>query len=208
MTDFKTGEDFVSTLRARRSIYHLGKADVKDEEIESYLREIFSSVPSSFNARAQRILLLLGNQNLLFWRDLVPAALKERYENHPEAEDAWTKRRGLCDSFSKGNGTILFFSDSKVGSGLKETFTEYEPAIDRFLAQEVGMDEYAMWLGLSKIGMGASLQHFLGLETAVRAAYNVNPDWVLDAQMPFGSIEKAPAVKDRAQAPEHFRVVK
>ena len=56
--------------------------------------------------------------------------------------------------------------------------------------------------------MGASLQHFLGLETAVRAAYNVNPDWVLDAQMPFGSIEKAPAVKDRAQAPEHFRVVK
>ncbi|MBO6021234.1 MAG: nitroreductase family protein [Aeriscardovia sp.] len=207
MTDFEAGQDFLSTLKGRRSIYHLGKADVKDEEIESYLREIFSSVPSSFNARAQRVLLLLGNENMLFWRDLVPGALKERYENNPGDEEVLAKRRGLCDSFSKGNGTILFFSDSKIGSALKGTFKEYEPAIDRFLAQEVGMDEYAMWLGLSKIGMGASLQHFLGLETAVRAAYDINPDWVLDAQMPFGSIEKAPAAKDTAQAPEHFRVI-
>ena len=82
MMDFEAGQDFLSTLKGRRSIYHLGKADVKDEEIESYLREIFSSVPSSFNARAQRVLLLLGNENMLFWRDLVPGALKERYETY------------------------------------------------------------------------------------------------------------------------------
>ena len=207
MADFEAGQDFISTLKLRRSVYHLGKADIKDEEIETYLRAIFSSVPSSFNARAQRILLLLGDQSMMFWKDLVPAALKENYKKYPDGR-ALSKRTGLCESFSKGNGTILFFSDSKVAGALKETFVEYAPAVNRFMAQEVGMDEYAMWLGLSKIGLGASLQHFLGLEVAVRAAYNVDPDWVLDAQMPFGAVEKAPEAKDSAQAPEHFRVIK
>lgn len=203
VTDFRAGQDFISTLRGRRSIYHLGKAGVEDEEITAYLKEIFSSLPSAYNAKTQRIILLLGKENVLFWKELVPGVLKK----YPEKENA-AKLLGLCESFSKGNGTILFFSDSKVAGDLKSTFTEYAPLIDMFAAQDIGISEYAMWLGLSKIGMGANLQHFLGLDAVVRTAYNVDPNWILNAQMPFGSIEKEPAAKDRTQLPEYFRTIK
>ncbi|MBR4399858.1 MAG: nitroreductase family protein [Aeriscardovia sp.] len=208
MTDLQAGREWLSTLKGRHSVYHLGKADIKDEELTAYLKEIFSLVPSSFNARSQRILLLLGKESMLFWKDLVPIALEKNYEACPGEKEVLDRRRDLCESFSKGNGTILFFNDSKIGRALKSSFKEYAPSVDRFMAQEIGMDEYAMWLGLSKIGLGASLQHFLGLDTAVRAAYETDPDWILDAQMPFGSIEKAPEPKDTSHDPGHFRVVR
>ena len=201
-------KEFLSLLRGRRSVYRLGKADISDGDLENYIESIFSSVPSAFNARAQRILLLLGNQNLLFWKDLVPDVLRGRHEANPEDEAMLEKRRGLCKSFCKGNGTVLFFTDSSVADTLKEDTIEYSSSIDRFMAQGDAMAEFAMWLGLSKIGLGASLQHFLGLGEAVKTAYNLDPSWKLDAQMPFGSIEKAPEPKDTSQAPEHFKVIK
>lgn len=207
MAAFKVGKEFLSTLKSRRSIYHLGRAEIKDEEIEAYLRGIFSFLPSAFNGREQRIMLLLGEKNVSFWKELMPGVLEKRYENSSD-EEMLAKRRGLCESFSKGNGTILFFSDSKIALSLKSTFLEYAGDIDRFVAQDVSISEYAMWLGISKIGLGASLQHFLGLDAVLKAAYNVDPSWVLDAQMPFGSIEKAPASKDTARDPEYFRTIK
>ena len=208
MEDFEAQKEFLSLLRGRRSVYHLGKAEISDGDLESYLKNIFSSVPSAFNARAQRVLLLLGNQNLLFWKSLVPDILRGRREVNPEDEAMLEKRKGLCQSFCEGNGTILFFTDSSVADTLREDTVEYSSSIDRFMAQGDAMVEFAMWLGLSKIGLGASLQHFLGLQEAVKTAYDLDPSWKLDAQMPFGSIEKAPAPKDTSQAPEHFRVVK
>ncbi|MBR6440305.1 MAG: nitroreductase family protein [Aeriscardovia sp.] len=208
MENFDAQKDFLSTLRARRSVYRLGRADISDGDLEEYLRSIFSSVPSAFNARAQRVLLLLGNQNLMFWKELVPDILRGRHEANPEDEALLAKREGLCRSFCEGNGTILFFTDSSVADTLRENTIEYASSIDRFMAQGDAMVEFAMWLGLSKIGLGASLQHFLGLGEAVSTAYDLDSSWKLDAQMPFGSIEKAPEPKDTAQAPEHFKVIK
>ncbi|MBO6003561.1 MAG: nitroreductase family protein [Aeriscardovia sp.] len=205
--DSENQKEFLSLLKERRSVYHLGKAEISDGEVASYLRSIFSSVPSAFNARAQRVLLLLGNQNYLFWNALVPDVLRGRHEINPEDEALLAKREGLCKSFCKGNGTLLFFTDSSVADTLREDTLEYASSIDRFMAQEDAMVEYAMWLGICKIGLGASLQHFLGLQEAVKTAYNLDESWKLDAQMPFGSIEKAPAPKDTSQAPEHFKVI-
>ena len=63
--------------------------------------------------------------------------------------------------------------------------------------QSNGMLEFAIWTALENEGLGASLQHYNPLiDDAVKKRWNLDDNWKLLAQMPFGSVTSPPGGKD------------
>ena len=67
--------------------------------------------------------------------------------------------------------------------------------------------QYAVWLALAEVDIGASLQHYNPIiDAEVAKRWDIPTNWVLRAQMPFGSIESPAGEKTPMDADARYRV--
>ena len=182
-------EDF---FKRRRSFYRLSKeVKVGKEEIEKAVRFTAMHTPSAFNSQSSRLVLLFGESHDHFW-DLVCEKIS-RILPH----DAFEKsKKKIENSFAAGYGTILFFEDKRVVEELKKKYPLYADAFPVYSQHTSAMHQYALWLLLSDLHLGASLQHYGELvEEDVKKIFSLPDTWQLVAQMPFGTPLDTPEKK-------------
>lgn len=182
---------YLDAITQRRTQYALGRNVTQSkDEVTALVQEAMRQAPSSFNSQSSRALILHGEQSVAFW-DIV----KEELRKIVPAE-AFAGTEGKINSFAAGTGTVLFYEDQDVITGLQQNFPLYADNFPVWSEHSTGIAQYAVWVALSQAGIGASLQHYNPLpDAAVAAKWNIPASWKLRAQMPFGSNEAGFAQK-------------
>ncbi len=192
----------IDAIKVRRSQYALGKALPQSREaVTALIQAAVKHSPSSFNSQSSRAVILFGDESLAFWglvedelRAIVPA-------------DAFAATKQKLDSFAAGAGTVLFYEDQDVVTGLQGRFPLYADNFPVWSEQASGMAQFAVWTALANAGIGASLQHYNPLpDAAVARRWNLPASWKLRAQMPFGSNEAPFGEKTFIDDAGRFRV--
>ena len=196
-------ETFNTLQKQRRSIYNLGKnVDLSKEKLNELIKETIRNTPSSFNSQSSRAVVLFGAEHEKLWnivldtlRKIVPA----------EAFAATETKVTNC--FKAGFGSVLYFEDQSVVEGLQQKFPSYADNFPIWSEQSGGMAQYAVWLALAEVGLGATLQHYNPIiDQAVAEAWDIPTNWKLRAQMPFGSIEAPAGEKTYIDEEVRFKV--
>jgi predicted oxidoreductase (fatty acid repression mutant protein) len=196
-------ETFNTLQKQRRSIYNLGKnVALSKEKLNELIKETIRNTPSSFNSQSSRAVVLFGAEHEKLWnivldtlRKIVPA----------EAFAATETKVNNC--FKAGFGSVLYFEDQSVVEGLQQKFPSYADNFPIWSEQSGGMAQYAVWLALAEVGLGATLQHYNPIiDQAVAEAWDIPTNWKLRAQMPFGSIEAPAGEKTYIDEEVRFKV--
>lgn len=190
-------------LKLRRTYYSLSdKLNVSDNEIKSVIDFVVLNVPSAFNSQSSRLVLLLGEQHKKLW-SITKEILRKMVP--PEAFPATEAK--IDNSFAAGYGTILFYEDEAVIEGLQQAFPTYSQNFPIWSQHTSAMHQYATWVMLEDLGLGASLQHYNPLiDEEVSKTWSINSKWRLIAQMPFGTPIAEPSVKEFKQLDERVLV--
>lgn len=193
---------FSEALAHRRSYYALGNDSSATEDVVHAVREVVRTVPSAFNSQSTRIVVLLGEEHTKLWtivkdslRSLVPA-------------DVFAKTEAKIDSsFASGEGTVLYFEDMTVIRRLQDSFPLYRDNFLTWAQHTSAMHQLAIWTMLCDMGLGASLQHYNPLiDDEVRRTWQLPADWILIAQMPFGTPLDVPAPRQVEELSQRIRV--
>ncbi len=194
--------EFLESLRKRRSIYAIDKSiGIEDQELVDFIREITLNTPSAYNSESQRVVILLKDKHDLLW-DMI----KEEIKKIVKPED-YHKSEEKLNSFKAGYGTVLFFDDLNTTNKLMEKFPLYKANFSKWAIEQNGMLQSNIWVGLESLGIGASLQHYNELiEDRVKKEFNLDNNWSLNAQMPFGKILVHPDKKDKKDIKERVLV--
>ena len=183
--------NFYEAVKARRSFYSIGKGPVlSDEKILSLIEDALRYTPTAFNSQSGRIVVLLGKEHDALW-DIAENALRPLV---PPAQfpDTLAKLNG----FRGGCGTLLYFEDQSVVEGLQKQFPLYRDNFPVWSLEASGMLQFVVWTALETEGYGASLQHYNPLiDEAVKKRWQIDPNWKLLGQMPFGKPTAAAAEK-------------
>ena len=194
--------EFLESLRKRRSIYAIDKSiGIKDQELVDFIREITLNTPSAYNSESQRVVVLLKDKHDLLWE-----MIKEEIKKIVKPED-YKKSEEKLNSFKTGYGTVLFFDDLNTTNALIEKFPLYKANFSKWAIEQNGMLQSNIWVGLESLGIGASLQHYNELiEERVKKEFNLDKNWSLNAQMPFGKILVQPEEKQKKDIKERVLV--
>jgi predicted oxidoreductase (fatty acid repression mutant protein) len=193
---------FIDSIRKRRTQYSLGRSlALTHSQVVELIQEAVRHAPSSFNSQSSRVVILLGAQSDCFW-NIVKETLRT-----VSASDAFARTEKKMAGFAAGAGTVLFFEDQNVVRQLQEKYPLYADHFPSFSEHSSGMAQFAVWSALANAGIGASLQHYHPLiDAEVAKTWELNPDWRLRAQMPFGSNEGALPEKTFIDDSVRFRV--
>jgi predicted oxidoreductase (fatty acid repression mutant protein) len=192
-------------LIQRRTNYALSNGSpISDEDIEEIVKTAVLHVPSAFNSQSTRIVLLLGENHRKLWeitkdilRKIVPAAAFVQTE---------AKING---AFESGHGTILYYEDQSVVRGLQVQFAAYKDNFPIWSQHTSAMHQFAIWTMLTDAGFGVNLQHYNPLiDEEVAKAFDINPDWKLIAEMPFGVALQGAGEKQFAPLEDRLKVFK
>lgn len=175
-------KDFYSAVKNRRTIYGINKEKVVPEDrIIDVVQEAVKNAPSAFNSQSSRVVVLLGKNHDKLWY-IVEAELKKIVP--PEN---FSKTAEKINSFRNGYGSLLFFEDRDVVSGLQKNFPTYKDKFPLWSQQASGILQYIIWTSLEVEGLGASIQHYNPLiDEEVKKTYKIPGNWELIAQLPFG----------------------
>jgi len=194
---------FTEALKNRRSYYRLtAESPVNDGKIEEVVREAIENVPSAFNSRSTRIVLLLGENHKKLW-ELTLAQLKKVT---PEKFFPRTEKK-VAESFASAYGTILFYEDTEVVEKMQKDFPTYADAFPSYSDQTSAMHQLVIWTRLEELGFGASLQHYNPLiDQDIVKQWGISPKWRLVSQMPFGIPEDTPGPKETGPTDNRFLI--
>lgn len=186
-------KNFKEAVKHRRTYYNItNSSPISDQEIKGIIEFAVTNVPSAFNSQSTRIVLLLGENHKKFW-NITKETLKVIVP--PEAFEKTLAK--INTSFDCGYGTILFYEDMEVIEGLQKAFPSYKDNFPVWSQQTSAMHQFTIWTMLEDAGLGASLQHYNPLvDERVRSEWNINPNWKLIAEMPFGTPTKEPGEKE------------
>lgn len=193
---------FSEALAHRRSYYALGNNSSATEDVVHAVREVVRTVPSAFNSQSTRIVLLLDEEHTKLWnivketlRPLVPA-------------DAFAKTEAKINrSFAAGEGTVLYFEDMTVIRRLQDSFPLYRDNFPTWAQHTSAMHQLAIWTMLDDMGLGASLQHYNPLiDDEVCRTWQLPAEWMLIAQMPFGTPLDVPAPRQVGELSQRIRI--
>ena len=161
---------FAEAMAHRRSYYSIGSdSSVLDEEIVHIIREAVKNVPSAFNSQSTRIVLLLGDEHKKLW-NIMKETLKARIS---------------AEAFAK--------TEAKI----EEACPSYKDNFPTWSQHTSAMHQFAIWTMLEDMGLGASLQHYNPLiDDEVRRTWNLLDNWMMIAQMPFGTPTGEPGEKE------------
>ncbi|QPT40788.1 Nitroreductase family [Oligella ureolytica] len=193
---------FYELAKKRRSIYHLGKnIELSNDKLVKLIKDIVDQTPSSFHSQTSRVVILLGEEHDALWeitREKLRAIVGE--ENFEGTDQK-------INSFKAAKGTVLFYEDKDVVSGLQKQFPLYADNFPIWSEHSTGLTQYAVWLALAEVDIGASLQHYNPIIDAdVATRWDIPSNWVLRAQMPFGSIESPASEKNYLDEETRYRV--
>lgn len=185
--------EFSNLLEKRRTIYALGnKTSYTKEEIVNAIRHAVRQSPSASNSQTTRAVVLFDDANKKAWNHI--------YDVQKEVlpEQVWNMMSGVIENArDSAVGTVLFFEDRDA----VEAMPTSEATRENYKQNNAGIAQYAVWLSLAEMDLGASLQHFnvgyeQGFDKAIREMFELPESFELIAQMPFGSIEQAASEKE------------
>ncbi|MCT1927306.1 nitroreductase family protein [Staphylococcus pasteuri] len=184
---------FNDAMEQRRTIYNLESTiSIDDSELEELIAHAVKHVPSAFNSQSTRIVLLLNDKNEKFWEN-TKEILKETMG--PDRDFEPTRQK--IDNFKHSYGTILYYEDKDVITGLQEKMPNFYDNFEIWSNQTNAMHQYAIWTALATKGIGASLQHYNPIvDEATANEFNIPKTWKLVAQMPFGNVREEAGEKD------------
>ncbi|TNG94246.1 nitroreductase family protein [Pasteurellaceae bacterium USgator11] len=194
---------FNALQKNRRSIYSIGKnVTLSQDQLTALIKDAVREAPSSFNSQSSRAVILFGAEHERLWnivldtlRSVIPA----------EAFAATETKVNNC--FKAGFGTVLYFEDQEVVTGLQQQFAAYADNFPIWSEQASGIAQYAVWLALAEAGVGATLQHYNPIiDETVAKTWGIPASWKLRAQMPFGSIEATAGEKTYMDDEQRFKV--
>lgn len=193
---------FYELAKKRRSIYHLGKnVNQSNDEIVQLIKDIVDQTPSSFHSQTSRVVILLGEEHDALW-EIVRETLRPLV-----ADGNFKATDQKVNSFRAAKGTVLFYEDKDVVGGLQKQFPLYADNFPVWSEHSTGLTQYAVWLALAEVDIGASLQHYNPIiDAEVAKRWDIPTNWVLRAQMPFGSIESPAGEKTPMDADARYRV--
>lgn len=196
---------FMEAVRARRTYYAIGNEQVvAPERIEEIVNQAVTYVPSAFNSQSARVVVLFGEQHTRLW-DIAKAELKKIVP----ASAFQTTEEKINQAFRSGYGTILYFEDENVVTGLQRQFAQYKDNFPIWSNQSSGMLQFVIWSALETEGLGVSLQHYNPvIDAAVKKEWHIPDNWKLIAQMPFGKPLSQPDEKKFQPLSERIRVYK
>lgn len=192
---------FYELAKKRRSIYHLGK-DISQSNTEVFqvIKNIVNEGPSSFNSQSSRVVVLFDEEHETLWeltRETLRAIVPE--ENFDQTNEK-------MDSFKAARGTVLFYEDKEPIENLQNQFPLYAQKFPIWSEHSTAIAQYAVWLALSEMNIGASLQHYNPvIDAEVAKRWDIPEHWVLTAQMPFGSIKSPASAKAYIDEAERYR---
>ncbi|ANZ57364.1 nitroreductase [Fructilactobacillus lindneri] len=198
--------NFYNLQKKRRSIYALGKNITKtDEEIYDVIKKSVRESPTSFNSQSVRAVVLFGDSNKKLWNITL-----DKLHEVSKSEDAFEKTANkVNNSFKSGIGTVLLYTDEKVVKNLENKFPSYAANFYDWSEQAIGIADYSIWVALAEMGIGASNQHYNPLiDEEVAKEFNIPDDWILRAEIPFGSIEAPAGEKDYMEDNKRFKIFK
>lgn len=190
-------------VKNRRSQYAIGNnTDLTNEEIVERITEIVKDVPSASNSQTTRVAFVFGDKNVELW-DHIFDVQKDVLQG-----DVWEMMSGVMQGAKGGVGTILFFEDLEA---VKEMPTS-PSRLEVYKQNNNANVQYAVWLALTEMGLGGSLQHMnvgyeQGFDKSVKELLNLPEHWEMQAQMPFGSIEGENGEKEYIADSERVVVV-
>ncbi|MDY3900498.1 MAG: nitroreductase family protein [Atopobiaceae bacterium] len=187
----------IESLEQRRSVYALNKElPVPEERVVADVKRIVELVPDAFNMRSQRVVVALGEKQDQLW-DAVFDAFGGKVA------------REKIDGFKAAAGTVLYFVDEDVVSGLQKQFAAYAQNFPVWAQQANGMLQFSVWAGLRDLGIGANVQHYNPvIDDAVRELFSVPESWTLVAEMPFGGIVAPAGDKAGENVDDRVRVAR
>lgn len=185
-------KNFFTAVKDRRTYYGISKDTVvSDERINGIIHDAVKYTPSAFNSQSARLVVLLDEQHNKLW-DITENELKKVV-----LPDKFAPTQEKIQSFRNGYGTILFFEDMSVVEDLQRQFPLYRDNFPVWSNQSSGMLQYVLWTALEIEGYGVSLQHYNPLiDESVKSVWNIQSDWKLIAQMPFGKPVALPGPKE------------
>ena len=197
-------DSLLTAIKNRRSYYSItSQSPISDEEIENILKECLLHIPSAFNSQSTRFVLLLGDNHKKLW-DITKEFLRKRI-----SEDKFPSTESKMNAFAAGYGTVLFYEDQGVVEKLQDLFPSYKDNFPVWSDHTSAMHQFAVWTMLTDRGLGASLQHYNPLiDQEVQEQWNINPNWKLIAEMPFGLPVKTPGNKDSLPMEDRLLVFK
>ena len=194
---------FTDLAKQRRTAYAIGKnTELSNKEIADRIREVAQQIPTAFNSQTTRLVVVFGEDNVKLW-DHVLDVQKDVMEG-----DMWEMMSGVMQGAKAGVGTVLFFEDHNT---IESTLGKNERA-DVYKQHHNANAQYGIWLALTELGLGGSLQHMnigfeQGFDKSVKEMFGLPASYEMIAQMPFGSIEAEPNPKDHIDSNEQVRVV-
>lgn len=192
----------LNAISKRRSHYAISASSpVSEERITEVIKTAVKFVPSAFNSQSHRAIVLFGEQNQKLWditmeelRKIVPA-------------DQFSATEEKINSFSNSFGSVVFFEENSIVTGLAQQFPAYAHNFPIWSEQSNGMLQSAVWNALTEEGLGASLQHYNEvIVDAVKREWNIPDSWRLVAQMPFGTPVAQPGEKAYPDADDFVKV--
>ena len=187
----------------RRSIYALSnQLPVSNDKVVELIEHAILHTPSSFNSQSTRIIVLFGAEHQKLWQ-MTEDTLRDIVND--DEQFASTKQK--MDSFKAGAGTVLFFEDNKVIKGMQDDIPLYADKFPVYAQHTNAMHQYAVWMALATVNIGASLQHYNPvIDDKVTETWNVDVDWELTAQLVFGAIEQPAGEKEFKPLDERLKV--
>lgn len=187
----------------RRSIYDLGSnLPVKPQAIIDIAERTILNTPSAFNSQTTRLVVLFGQQHKQLW-DITETHLRKAVGSND-----FSGSKQKMDGFRAAVGTVMFYEDQEIIQSLQDKFELYADRFPIWAQQTSAMHQYAMWLELSALNIGANLQHYNPLiNSDIASAFSIPKQWELVAQMPFGNIVKPAGEKNYQPASERLKVL-
>ncbi|MCD2138411.1 nitroreductase family protein [Salinicoccus halitifaciens] len=194
---------FLDLVEKRRTVYALGTdSEYSKEDIENRIREIVKQVPTAFNIQTTRVVVLFDEANDKFWDHIYDVQ-----KNVLEGE-MWDMMSGVMTGAKKGIGTVLFFEDKEA----VEVMPAQGARQDAYKQNNNANAQYAVWLALAEMDLGASLQHFnvgyeQGFDKGTKEMFNLPESYEMLAQMPFGSVEQEIGEKEHIDTEVQVKVL-
>lgn len=192
---------FIEAIEHRRTIYNIDNQQiVSRDRIEQIVLKALADIPSAFNSRTTRLVLLSGENHTKFW-----SIVKETLRKIVPAEGFGATEQKIDTSFAAGYATVLFYEDQSVVKSLQEQFPTYADRFPGWSEHTSAMHQFAIWTMVEDEGLGASLQHYNPIiDREVADTFGISTHWKLVAQMPLGRPIAQPAPKPEWNPAEHY----
>jgi len=182
----------IDNFKERRSIYVLkNEIPISDDLLISSIKDIVKHAPSPFNSQHQAALIVIGKHHNHLWEHVI-LSIKAT-----TPEKRLSKKLEKLNMFKNAYGTILFFDRISVIQTMQKKYPKAKDKFEEWMHQAQGMAQINVWTTLTSFKIGASVQHYNSeINSLLNTMFNIEDDWVLRAQMPFGTIKTLPKDKD------------